>query len=172
MLRPCSLDHRCRLCWRVVRARQPDRVVNAVPAEIPVSLARTLGVDTLLIDNMVDQASATMRLKATFANEDEQHWPGDFVNARVSVEVLHDALTVPSAAIQLGPEGMFAWVLVERDVVQARPIPSGPTTSDRTMITSGLTGAERVVVNYKLRQNSKVTVTLPAPAVGKQVRAS
>jgi membrane fusion protein, multidrug efflux system len=86
--------------------------------------------------------------------------------------VLHDALTVPSAAIQLGPEGIFAWVLAE--VVQARPITSGPTTGDRTMITLGLTVGERVVVNgqYKLRLNSKVTVTLPAPAVGKEARAS
>jgi multidrug efflux pump subunit AcrA (membrane-fusion protein) len=71
-----------------------------------VTVARILGQGTLLlIDNMVDQTSATMRLKATFANEDEQHWPGDVVNARVSVEVLHDALTVPSAAIHLGPGG-------------------------------------------------------------------
>ena len=84
---------------------------------------RTLGKGTLLlIDNMVDQASATMRLKAMFANEDEQLWPGDFVNARVSLEVRRDALTVPSAAIQRGPDGIFAWVVGEGDVVQARPI--------------------------------------------------
>jgi membrane fusion protein, multidrug efflux system len=136
---------------------------------------RTLGEGTLLlIDNMVDQASATMRLKAMFANEDEQLWPGDFVNARVSLEVRRDALTVPSAAIQRGPEGIFTWVVGNGDVVQSRPITSGPTTGDRTVITSGLAEGERVVVNgqYKLRQNSKVTVTLPTPAVAKQARAS
>jgi multidrug efflux system membrane fusion protein len=136
---------------------------------------RTLGEGTLLlIDNIVDQASATMRLKAMFANEDEQLWPGDFVNARVSLEVRRDALTVPSAAIQRGPEGIFTWVVGNGDVVQSRPITSGPTTGDRTVITSGLAEGERVVVNgqYKLRQNSKVTVTLPTPAVAKQARAS
>jgi membrane fusion protein, multidrug efflux system len=136
---------------------------------------RTLGEGTLLlIDNMVDQASATMRLKAMFANEDEQLWPGDFVNARVSLEVRREALTVPSAAIQRGPEGIFTWVVGNGDVVQSRPITSGPTTGDRTVITSGLAEGERVVVNgqYKLRQNSKVTVTLPTPAVAKQARAS
>src|SRR5277367_534172 len=136
---------------------------------------RILGKGTLLlIDNMVDQASATMRLKAMFANEDEQLWPGDFVNARVSVEVRHDALTIPSAAIQRGPDGIFTWVVGNGDVVQARPITSGPTTGDRTMITSGLAEGERVVVNgqYKLRQKSKVTVTSPeAPAVAKQAQA-
>jgi multidrug efflux system membrane fusion protein len=115
-----------------------------------------------------------MRLKAMFANEDEQLWPGDFVNARVSLEVRRDALTVPSAAIQRGPEGIFTWVVGNGDVVQSRPITSGPTTGDRTVITSGLAEGERVVVNgqYKLRQNSKVTVTLPTPAVAKQARAS
>jgi multidrug efflux system membrane fusion protein len=134
----------------------------------------TLGKGTLLlIDNTVDQASATMRLKAMFANEDEQLWPGDFVNTKVSLDVLRGALTIPSAAIQVGPDGKFAWVVAEGDVVQARPITPGPTTDGRTMITLGLVEGERVVVSgqYKLRQNSKVTVTSPAPAVAKQALA-
>jgi membrane fusion protein, multidrug efflux system len=134
----------------------------------------TLGKGTLLlIDNTVDQASATMRLKAMFANEDEQLWPGDFVNTKVSLDVLRGALTIPSAAIQVGPDGKFAWVVAEGDVVQARPITPGPTTDGRTMITLGLVEGERVVVSgqYKLRQNSKVTVTLPKPAVDKQALA-
>jgi membrane fusion protein, multidrug efflux system len=132
---------------------------------------RTLGKGTLLlIDNMVDQASATMRLKAMFANEDEQLWPGDFVNAKISLEVVRGALTIPSAAIQVGPDGKFAWVVAEGDVVRASPITPGPTTGDRTMIKLGLAEGDRVVVSgqYKLRQNSKVTVTSPAPAVAKQ----
>jgi membrane fusion protein, multidrug efflux system len=135
---------------------------------------RTLGKGTLLlIDNMVDQASATMRMKAMFANEDEQLWPGDFVNAKVALDVLRGALTVPSAAIQTGPDGIFIWVVGEGDVVQARPVTSGPTTDGRTMIALGLTEGDRVVVNgqYKLRQNSKVTFTSPAPAVAKQATA-
>jgi multidrug efflux system membrane fusion protein len=114
-----------------------------------------------------------MRMKAMFANEDEQLWPGDFVNARVSLTVLRGALTVPSAAIQTGPDDKFAWVVAEGDVVQARPITPGPTTDGRTAITLGLTEGDRVVVSgqYKLRQNSKVTLTLPEPAVAKQALA-
>jgi len=134
----------------------------------------TLGKGTLLlIDNMVDQASATMRMKAMFGNEDEQLWPGDFVNARVSLKVLRGALTVPSAAIQVGPDGKFAWVVAEGDVVRASPITPGPTTDGRTLITLGLTEGDRVVVSgqYKLRQNSKVTLTLPKPAVDEQALA-
>jgi len=137
---------------------------------------RTLGKGTLLlIDNMVDQASATMRLKAMFANEVEQLWPGDFVNARVSLEIRHDALTIPSVAIQRGPGGIFTWVVGEGDVVQERPITAGPTTGDVTIITTGLSEGERVVVNgqYKLRQKSKVTFTAPpVPTVAKQAQAS
>jgi membrane fusion protein, multidrug efflux system len=113
-------------------------------------------------------------MKAMFANEDEQLWPGDFVNARVSLNVLRGALTVPSAAIQTGPDGKFVWVVAEGDVVQARPITSGPTTDDRTIITLGLTEGDRVVVSgqYKLRQKSRVTVTSPeAPVAAKQALA-
>ena len=155
-------------------ARSLDDVRDAM-ARGPVEVTafsqdnrRTIGKGTLLlIDNMVDQASATMRMKAMFANEDEQLWPGDFVNARVSLTVLRGALTVPSAAIQTGPDDKFAWVVGEGDVVQARPITPGPTTDGRIAITLGLTEGDRVVVSgqYKLRQNSKVTLTLPEPAV-------
>ncbi len=124
----------------------------------------------LLIDNIVDQASATMRLKAMFPNEHDELWPGDFVNARLFLKLIPDALTIPSAAVQTGPDGKFAWVVAKGDVVQARPITFGPTTDGRTMIELGLTDGDEVVVSgqYKLRQNSKVTVTLP---VDKQASA-
>ena len=120
----------------------------------------------LLIDNIVDQSSATMRLKAMFDNEDEQLWPGDFVNARLLLEDRHDALTVPSTAIQRGPDGIFAWVVADNDTVQVRKIVTGPTTGDQTVITSGLAEGERVVVDgqYKLQQDVKVQVIGPASA--------
>jgi multidrug efflux system membrane fusion protein len=125
----------------------------------------------LLIDNIVDQASATMRLKGMFPNEHDELWPGDFVNARLFLKVLPDSLTIPSAAIQTGPDGLFAWVVAEGDVVQPRPVRTGPTTDGRTLIALGLSEGDRVVVNghYKLRQNAKVAVTLAEPAVDKRV---
>jgi multidrug efflux system membrane fusion protein len=128
----------------------------------------------LLIDNIVDQASATMRLKAMFPNEHDELWPGDFVNARLALETRRDVLTVPSTAIQRGPDGIFAWVIDEKDVAHPRTITSGPSTGDRTIINSGLSEGERVVINgqYKLRPSSKVTVTMPEPVVAKQARAS
>jgi len=137
---------------------------------------RILGKGTLLlIDNFVDQASATMRLKAVFPNDDERLWPGDFVNARVSLEVRRDVVTIPSAAIQRGPEGIFAWVVTPADSVEVRTITSGPTTGDQTIVTSGLAEGERVVVDgqYKLRPNARITVNSPAgPTMAKRDRAS
>ena len=129
----------------------------------------------LLIDNFVDQASATMRLKAMFANEEERLWPGDFVNARVSLEVRRDVVTIPSAAIQRGPDGIFTWVVTPGNIAEVRKITSGPTSGDQTIITSGLEEGEHVVVDgqYKLRQNSPVAVNAPAaPAMAKRDRAS
>jgi multidrug efflux system membrane fusion protein len=125
----------------------------------------------LLIDNFVDQASATMRLKAVFANDDGNLWPGDFVNARVLVEVRRDVLVIPAPAIQRGPDGIFTWVVKPDNLVEARPIKVGPTTADQTVVTSGLSEGDRVVVNgqYKLRLDSRVTVNEPpVPAVAKR----
>jgi membrane fusion protein, multidrug efflux system len=121
----------------------------------------------LLIDNIVDQASATIRLKAMFANEDGKLWPGDFVNARVLLDVRRDVLVIPAPAIQRGPEGIFTWVVNPQGAVDARPITVGPTTADQTIVTSGLVEGDRVVVNgqYKLRLGSHVTVNeSPGPA--------
>jgi multidrug efflux system membrane fusion protein len=120
----------------------------------------------LLIDNIVDQASATMRLKAMFDNEEDQLWPGDFVNARLLVEVRHDVLTIPSPAIQRGPDGIYTWVVSKNDTVQVRKIETGPTTEIQTIITSGVAEGERVVVDgqYKLRPNVKVQVASAAQA--------
>jgi membrane fusion protein, multidrug efflux system len=129
----------------------------------------------LLIDNVVDQASATIRLKAMFANEDGKLWPGDFVNARVLLDVRRDVLVIPAPAIQRGSEGLFTWVVKPEGIVEARPITVGPTTVDQTIVASGLAEGERVVVNgqYKLRLGSRVTVNEPPPpAVAKRDRSS
>jgi membrane fusion protein, multidrug efflux system len=137
---------------------------------------RALGKGTLLlIDNFVDQASATMRLKAMFANEDDRLWPGDFVNARVLIDIKKDVIAIPAPAIQRGPDGIFTWVVKPEGTVEPRPIKVGPTTGDQTLVTSGLSEGERVVVNgqYKLRPGSRVTAGEPAlPAVAKRDRSS
>jgi multidrug efflux system membrane fusion protein len=126
---------------------------------------RQLSSGTLLmIDNAIDQATATMRLKATFANADERLWAGEFVNARLLLGTRVNVVAVPPSVIQRGPQGLFAWVVTANDTAVARPVQVGPTTGDLTIVTSGLEEGERVVTDgqYKLQVNAPVTVTAPA----------
>lgn len=118
------------------------------------------------IDNLIDQATATYRLKAMFANEDEKLWPGEFVNARLLLTTRKNVVVVPPAAVQRGPHGLFTWVVKADDTVEPRPIQAGTTTADRTIITSGLNDGERVVTDgqYKLQPNSRITITAPRAA--------
>lgn len=122
---------------------------------------RVLGTGTiLLIDDVIDQTTSTIKLKATFPNTDERLWPGEFVNARVLVETRHDAIVIPSSAVQRGPQGLFAWVITDYKV-QMRPIKVGPPTEDVTIVTDGLAPGDSVVTEgqYKLQSNVAVTVT-------------
>ncbi|HEY2134372.1 MAG TPA: efflux RND transporter periplasmic adaptor subunit [Xanthobacteraceae bacterium] len=127
---------------------------------------RALSTGTLLlIDNQIDQATATIRLKALFANDDEKLWPGEFVNARLLIETRSNALTVPSTAVQRGPQGLFAWVVNDKNIASTRNIELGATTGNQTIVVSGLSDGDRVVTDghYKLQQNVPVTITAPAP---------
>jgi membrane fusion protein, multidrug efflux system len=128
---------------------------------------RLLSSGTLAtIDNMIDQTTATYRLKAMFDNADEALWPGEFVNARLLLEVRKDAVVVPPVAVQRGPRGLFAWVLKADNTVEPRPITTGTTTGDRTIVTSGLAAGERVVTDgqYKLQTGATVTIMPPRAA--------
>ena len=130
---------------------------------------RMLGVGTLAtIDNVIDQATASYRIKATFANEDEKLWPGQFVNARLLVDTRNHSLVIPNLAVQRGPGGLFAWVVTEKNTAVARPIEVGPSVGDITIVTSGLAEGERVVTNgqFKLKIDSLVSVENSRPAKG------
>ena len=125
---------------------------------------RLLSSGTLAtIDNLIDQATATYRLKAVFANDDEKLWPGEFVNARLLLETRKDAIVIPPLAVQRGPQGLFAWVVKPDNTVEPRPIQTGTTTANTTIVTSGLDDGERVVTDgqYKLQTNAPVTITTP-----------
>jgi len=115
----------------------------------------------LLVDNMIDQATSTIRLKAMFPNTDEKLWPGEFVNAHVLIDTRSNAVVVPSAAIQRGPNGLFLWTVTANNLAQPRPIEAGPTYGDLTVVASGLNGGERIVTDgqYKLQKDAPVTVT-------------
>jgi membrane fusion protein, multidrug efflux system len=118
------------------------------------------------IDNLIDQTTATYRLKAMFANADEKLWPGEFVNARLLVDVEKDAIVIPPLAVQRGPNGLFTWVVKADNTVEPRPIATGATTGDRTIVRSGLDDGERVVTDgqYKLQTGASVTIAAPNAA--------
>jgi multidrug efflux system membrane fusion protein len=115
----------------------------------------------LTLDNSIDQATATMRLKAEFANADERLWPGEFVNARLLLETRPNVVTVPSSVVQRGPQGLFAWIVTSNNTAAVRQIKVGPTAGDLTIITAGLNDGDRVVTDgqYKLQPNAPVAVS-------------
>jgi membrane fusion protein, multidrug efflux system len=120
-----------------------------------------LGSGTVeLIDNQIDQATGTMRLKAKFPNKDSSLWPGDFVNARVLVQTRHDALTVPSAAVQRGPDGVFAYVVTRDSTVELRSLQVSGESAAVTIVDKGLRQGERVTTSnqYRLQPGSHVQV--------------
>jgi multidrug efflux system membrane fusion protein len=120
----------------------------------------------LLVDNIIDQATATIRLKAIFANEDEALWSGEFVNVRVLLDTRRGVVAVPNAAIQRGPQGLYAWIVTQEGNAEMRPVKVGPTADKLTIVESGLEAGDRVVTDghYKLKQNIPVTVTTPQVA--------
>jgi multidrug efflux system membrane fusion protein len=123
----------------------------------------------LLIDNIIDQATATIRLKAMFPNADERLWPGEFVNARVRVETRANALVMPATAVQRGAQGLFAWVVSETNTAGARPIKLGPASGGEAIVTEGLKAGDRVVTDgqYKLQLNAPVAIVAAREEAGR-----
>ena len=128
---------------------------------------RLLSTGTLAtIDNLIDQATATYRLKAMFANADEKLWPGEFVNARLLLETRKDVVVIPPLAVQRGPHGLFTWVVKPDNTVEPRPIKTAPPPATTPSSPPGVNDGERVVTDgqYKLQTNAPVTITTPAAA--------
>ncbi|WFU77331.1 efflux RND transporter periplasmic adaptor subunit [Bradyrhizobium sp. CIAT3101] len=112
------------------------------------------------IDNQVDQTTGTLKLKAEFPNANYQLWPGQFVNVRLKVETLSQALVVPTSAVQRGPIGTFSYVIGEGDIVSAKPVTVTQQNEHDAVIASGLSPNDRVVTTgfANLSDGSKVIV--------------
>ena len=119
-----------------------------------------------LIDNMIDQATGTIHLKATFPNADERLWPGEFVNLRVVLRIRHDVATVPSQTVQDGPDGHYAYVIGKNDTVERRTVQVAAVQNGIAVIDKGLTPGERIVVEgqYRLTDGARVRALAPKPA--------
>jgi multidrug efflux system membrane fusion protein len=112
------------------------------------------------IDNQVDQTTGTLRLKAEFPNANYQLWPGQFVNVRLKVETLTQALVVPTSAVQRGPIGTFSYVIGEDNVVAAKPVTVTQQNEHDAVIASGLSATDKVVTTgfANLSDGSKVVI--------------
>jgi len=119
-----------------------------------------------LTDNRIDPETNTVRLKAIFANRRALLKPGEFVNAHLLMSVQHNALTVPSRAVQLSDHGAFVWLLRSDSTVEQRPITTGASSGRYVSVTHGLAAGDRVVVTgqYGLRTGSLVAVQAPSQA--------
>lgn len=128
--------------------------------------ATKLGTGELaVVDNQINSATATMRLKAVFQNPQHLLWPNQFIKARLHLTTRRNALVVPSTVVQRGPDGTFAYVIGQDQTVQPRPVEVDLTQGDVSVIAKGLKPGELVVVDgqNQLRPGSKVAPRLPSP---------
>ena len=137
--------------------------------------ARTLQVDAFgpdnktviesgelkVVDNQVDQATGTIKLKAEFANRELQLWPGGFVNVRLLINTLKDVVVAPTAAVQRGPRGTFVYVVGNDNKVAVRPIVLVQQDETQAVIDKGVDVGERVVTTgfARLTPGAEVAVT-------------
>jgi membrane fusion protein, multidrug efflux system len=117
-----------------------------------------------LIDNMIDQTTGTIHLKARFDNEDERLWPGEFVSLRVVLTVRRGVTTVPQQTVQQGPNGHYAYVIKPDNTVERRDVEVASIQDGIAVVTKGLTAGEQVVVDgqFRLTEGARVNPTAAA----------
>jgi multidrug efflux system membrane fusion protein len=149
---------------------QPVYVTFAVPAVHLTAIKEHIGKDPLLVmaaspvaggqpiegrltfvDNAVDQASDTIKLKATFPNTDLRLWPGQFTRVTLRLTTLSNATVVPSQAVQTGQDGQFVFVVKQDSTVDVRPVTVAQRIGETVVIGKGLTPGERIVTEGQLR---------------------
>jgi multidrug efflux system membrane fusion protein len=161
----------------IFTAPQDDlpRIAAALAAGAPPIEARTSDGSTLLatgklsvVDNQVDPATGSVRLKAEFANADHKLWPGQAVAVRLRVDVEKDALTIPDRAIQRGPNGLFVYVVGADNRAVTRPVTLAHEDADAdiAIVAKGLSDGEKVVTVGHFGLQPGVRVAVEAEAGG------
>ncbi|NQW83952.1 MAG: MdtA/MuxA family multidrug efflux RND transporter periplasmic adaptor subunit [Alcaligenaceae bacterium] len=177
----------------VITQTQPITVLftlaeNDLPAvREPLAAGKTLSVEAydrsdqlrlaqgelVTIDNQIDVTTGTVKLKARFTNATDALFPNQFVNIRMKVSTVKDALTIPAGALQQGNQGAFVYVILPDDTAALRAVKVGARSGDRVAITEGVKVDERVVLEGtdRLRAGAKVRI-IGAPASGAATGAS
>jgi multidrug efflux system membrane fusion protein len=132
---------------------QDARMQRSLPVIVTDSETETpLATGTLMTpNNAIDTTTGTISLKAQFPNDDDHLWPGQFVDARLEVEILHDAVTIPALAVQHGPDGLYVFLVKPDETVTQTPIVVGYQDNGVAVVTHGLTGDDTVVVTGQSR---------------------
>ena len=119
------------------------------------------------VDNTVDNTTATIRLKATFPNENRRLWPGQYVNTVLTLTAISNATVVPSQALQVGQKGQFVFVIHDDGTAESRPVLTGRDINGFTVIEKGVQAGETIVTDGQLRliPGAKVTI-LPGTSSG------
>ena len=134
-----------------------------------------LEVGTLkTMDNQIDTTTGTVRLRALFQNNDNRLFPNQFVNTRLLVDTIKDAVIVPTTAVLNGSMGQFVYVVKADNTVTVRPVKIGPVDGERTSIKSGLQVGERVVTDGsdRLREGAKITIPAERPSAARRAGAA
>jgi membrane fusion protein, multidrug efflux system len=113
------------------------------------------------INNTVDESTGTIDLKATFPNENNALWPGQFVSVTLTLSDLTNAVVVPSQAVQTGQNGEYIYVVKPDQTVEEQPVTIGITYQDETVVQNGLEAGETVVTDgqSRLAPGAKVKIT-------------
>jgi multidrug efflux system membrane fusion protein len=116
-----------------------------------------------VVDNEIDPTTGTVKMKASFANQDLKLWPGQFVNSRLLLSTRKDGLVVPASVVQRGPNGPYAYVITQDKMAEMRPVKVAQIDGGQALIDSGLQEGEQVVVDgqYKLQPGAPVQITTP-----------
>lgn len=104
-----------------------------------------------VIDNTVDSATGTIKLKATFDNRDALLWPGQFVNVVLTLDTIRDATVIPSEAVQAGQQGQFVYVVKDNGTAESRVITVGRTFEGKVIVEKGVGPGDTVVTDGQLR---------------------
>jgi multidrug efflux system membrane fusion protein len=139
-------------------ASQPPKVIALSPDG-----KRVLSTGTLaLINNQVDVASGTIRLKAIFENKDHALWPGQSVSTRLLVKTLKDAVVIPDDAIQHGSDGLYTFIVDQDNKANLRKIKVSQSVDGRSVVNEGLTPGQRVITSgqYRVQSGSLVSTAI------------
>lgn len=167
----------------VITQLQPISVIFTIPEENLPAITREMAAGPLkvlamsrddrdqygegkllLVDNVIDQTTGTIRLKAIFPNADLALWPGQFIDARLLLRVERNVVTVPSDAIERGAQGLYAYVVEPDSTVSVRQLKVGQISDSIAVIKDGIKEGERVVTagQYRLQPGARVEIRTAA----------